>query len=143
VILHPLIVVTGSRVCERRPVTTVLEDTVDEVLPYKRPIIVHGNNKHGADAHADVWGYRAIPRNLVARVERFDAYWDFFGNQAGAIRNAAMAERAWAHQEAGGLVIVLAFPLGESTGTRGMITEARRVGINDIRTYEQEIARAD
>lgn len=136
--LHPLIVVTGSRQCESRSVTTVLDDTLSEVEgAYGMPLLLQGGAP-GADAAAALWGQRRMREYRVFYVETSAAPWGVLGKPAGPIRNAAMAERAWAHQQAGGLVIVLAFPLGESIGTRHMIKACERAGINDIRTYEQE-----
>ena len=136
--LRPLILVTGSREAAYEPVTTVLDDTLDELArPYGAPILVHGGAR-GADQIAHLWGSAKALDREVAWVERFPAHWAVYGAGAGPIRNAAMAERVWPHQEAGGLVIVLAFPKGRSTGTRHMITTCERVGINDIRIYEQE-----
>lgn len=135
--LHPLILVTGSREAEYEPVTSVLDDTLKELLAYNSPALVHGGAR-GADQIAHLWGSaKAIDRE-IAWVERFPAHWAVYGHGAGPIRNAAMAERVWTHQAAGGLVVVLAFPKGESKGTRNMIQTAQRVGINDIRVYEQE-----
>lgn len=136
--LHPLILVTGSREAEYEPVTSVLDDTLREIAgSYGPPILVHGAAR-GADQVAHLWGSaKAIDRE-VAWVEKFPAHWAIYGHGAGPIRNAAMAERIWPHQQAGGLVIVLAFPKGRSTGTRNMIQAAERAGINDIRIYEQE-----
>lgn len=138
--LHPLILVTGSRECEYEPVVKVLDDTLAEIASaYGPPILVHGGAR-GADQVANIWGNQKSVDREVAWVERFPAHWAIYGHGAGPIRNAAMAERIWPHQQAGGLVVVLAFPRGESVGTRNMILAAERVGINDIRIYEQEAA---
>jgi hypothetical protein len=136
--LHPLIVVTGSRVCKAAPVTTVLNDTVAELSSYGQSIIAHGYCPTGADAHADHWGYQNIATRRVRRVERLPAYWPIFKKPAGTMRNGDLCERAWVHQEAGGIVVVLAFPQGESPGTRHMIDLCNRMQINDVRVYEQE-----
>lgn len=136
--LHPLIVVTGSRQCESRPVLTILDDTLDEIEgSYGMPLLLQGGAP-GADAAAAAWGYRQMREHRIFYVETSAAPWTILGKPAGPIRNAAMTERAWAHQQAGGLVIMLAFPLGISIGTRNMIQACERAGINDIRTYEQE-----
>jgi hypothetical protein len=140
VILHPLILVTGSREAAYEPVVKVLDSTVREFeswLP-ARPFLVHGHNPRGADHYADVWGHRAVAARRLLWVERFPANWTVFKQGAGPSRNAAMAERIWAHQQAGGFVVVLAFPLGTSPGTRNMIEACEKAGINDIRIYEQE-----
>lgn len=138
-ILHPLILVTGSRECEAEPVTKVLYDTLDELEGYGRPILVHGHHKDGADHHADLWGYRVLGARRIAWVERFPANWTIFGRGAGPARNTAMTERIWVHQAAGALVVVLAFPRGVSLGTRNMIERCQGAGINDVRIYEQEM----
>lgn len=137
--LHPLIMVTGSRECEYEPVAEVLDDTLADISAYGPPILVHGGAR-GADQVAHLWGTAKATDREVAWVERFPAHWAVYGHGAGPIRNAAMAERIWTHQQAGGLVLVLAFPMGESRGTRHMIQAAERAGINDIRIYEQEAA---
>lgn len=136
--LHPLIMVTGSRQCESRPVLTILDDTLDEIEgSYGRPILTQGGAP-GADAAARVWGYRKMRDRRVFYVETMPAHWEIMGKPSGPIRNSAMTERIWAHQQAGGLVIALAFPLGKSIGTRNMIECCEKAGINDIRVYEQE-----
>jgi hypothetical protein len=138
--LHPLLLVTGSRECDYDPVVAVLDDTLKEIIgSYGPPFVMHGGAR-GADQIAHMWASEKAATREVAWVERFPAHWAVYGKGAGPIRNAAMAERIWPHQEAGGLVIVLAFPKGESRGTRDMISAAEAVGINDIRTYEQELA---
>lgn len=56
------------------------------------------------------------------RVEIFSAQWQKHGRAAGPIRNRLMLDS--------GVDLVIAFPQGESRGTRDTITEARRRGIS-------------
>lgn len=143
---RPLIYVTGSRYATiHSHIETVLRDTVRELIietPDMPPIVIHGNNRHGVDHMAEQWCLKQ-PRRVVAWVEHFDAHFDRYGNEAGPYRNGAMAERCLVQQMAGGHVVVLAFPAGNSSGTRGAIEIARGIGLRDIRVRElgRDIAR--
>ena len=64
----------------------------------------------GADMLGERW---ARDRNIPVR--QFIADWQLFGKSAGPRRNDRMAEYAEA---------LIAFPIGESRGTRNMIQEA-------------------
>lgn len=76
----------------------------------------------GAATGADKLGeYYALIHDL--RVRRFLAAWDSFGNAAGPIRNAEMADYA---------DVLLAFWDGKSRGTKSMIAEAEQRGL-DVR----------
>lgn len=66
----------------------------------------------GADTMGATWALeRGIP------VKTFPASWNLFGKRAGHERNVKMAEYAEA---------LIAFPIGESRGTRHMINEAMK-----------------
>ena len=79
------------------------------------PVVVHGAAR-GADSHADHaamnWGWTP---------ERHPADWDRYGKSAGHRRNAHMISL--------GADVCLAFPLGESVGTRGCMQLAEAAGI--------------
>lgn len=73
-------------------------------------------NAHGADFLAEkVWESLGWP------IEKHPADWDKNGRAAGHIRNAEMANL--------GADVCVAFPLGESKGTRGMMKIAAKKGI--------------
>lgn len=79
-------------------------------------VIVHGACPTGADAIADHWAtMTGYP------VERHAADWDRRGKAAGPIRNQEMVDA--------GADVCLAFPLGESRGTRDCMRRARAAGI--------------
>lgn len=82
------------------------------------PVLVHGGAR-GADTiaaqeFAELFGERGT-------VETHEADWDRYGPSAGPVRNAAMV--------ALGADVCLAFPLGESRGTRGCMALAEKAGI--------------
>ena len=104
--LHPLLLVTGSRECDYDPVVSVLDDTLEEIISsYGPPFLMHGKAR-GTDQIAHMWGTERAVERKVAWVESFPAHWAVYGQGAGPIRNAAMGERIWPHQEVGGIVIV-------------------------------------
>ncbi|GAB3251678.1 SLOG family protein [Kineosporia babensis] len=106
------ILVTGSRYWSD-------EDAVHRALvTYSRrgDVIVHGACPTGADAIADWW---AIGNGRD--VERHPALWRVHGKAAGPMRNRQMVEL--------GADLVLAFPLGPSTGTRGCMAVAEAAGL--------------
>ena len=59
------------------------------------------------------------------KVTQFPAYWNLYGKSAGPMRNKKMAEYA-ASADHG---ILIAFPIGESKGTRNMIKTAKQYGL--------------
>lgn len=78
----------------------------------------------GGARGADALGERfAKEFNLPLKV--FPAQWTLYGKAAGPIRNAKMAKYA-AEADRGYLV---AFPVGESRGTRDMIRRAEECGL--------------
>lgn len=79
--------------------------------------VVHGGCPTGADAIAD-----AIAREHGWRLEVHPARWKAEGRAAGPLRNQRMVDA--------GADICLAFPLGESRGTRDCIRRAVASGIN-------------
>lgn len=143
---RPLVFVTGSRyVSNVTSVHPIIREVFRELLqesPDMPPILIHGNHRHGVDKMTEQWGV-AQPRRVVAWIEHFDANFARYGNEAGPYRNGAMVERCLVQQIAGGHVVVLGFPAGNSSGTHGALDMARRAGIKDIRVTDlsREIAR--
>lgn len=129
--MKPLrILVTGSRNwTDREAVRAALLEVLAEITTIGTPVLVHGNAR-GADRIAeDVWMELAnhVPGGLA--VERFEADWRQHGRAAGPTRNAAMvATRP---------TVCLAFPLGESRGTRGCMALAEKSGIPVVVTEGQ------
>lgn len=78
-------------------------------------VVAHGN-AGGADRHAD----RAA-RLLGLRTEPHPARWRTEGKAAGPLRNQRMVDL--------GADLMLAFPRGESRGTRDAMARARAAGI--------------
>lgn len=143
---RPLVFVTGSRyVSNVTSVHPILREVFRELLqesPEMPPILIHGNHRHGVDKMTEQWGV-AQPRRVVAWIEHFDANFARYGNEAGPYRNGAMVERSLVQQIAGGHVVVLGFPAGNSSGAHGALDMAKRAGIRDIRVTDlsREIAR--
>lgn len=109
------VIIAGSRSFNNKDFLYKKVDEVLSTITDKDIEIVHGNCRG-----ADLLGERyAIDHGL--KVIAFPAYWNKFGNKAGYIRNKQMAEYA---QETGGTLI--AFPIGESKGTRMMIELAKK-----------------
>lgn len=84
----------------------------------RRTVIIHGAAK-GADRLAG-----AIAEGMGLHVEAYPADWDTHGRAAGPIRNQQMVDL--------GADICLAFPLGESRGTRHCMQAAEKAGIEVI-----------
>jgi hypothetical protein len=80
------------------------------------PELVHGDAR-GLDRMASmVW------QDWMGPTLAYPALWEQHGNAAGPIRNQAMVD-------AGGYSVCLAFPIGESRGTRDCMARARTAGI--------------
>jgi glutathione S-transferase len=108
------VIVTGSR-SWRQPeaVHAALAFALGELGPLT---VVHGGCPTGADAAASAWS-----RRFGCELEVWPADWERHGKAAGPRRNAAMV--------AAGADLVLAFPLGASSGTRGTMRLAVAAGI--------------
>lgn len=124
------ILITGSRDwSDRRAITTALFDTGMEHYaalgeePSTAPVVVHGGAR-GADTLAE-----AAARFLGWRTEKWPADWNRNGKAAGPIRNQQMVDA--------GADICLAFPLGESRGTRDCMRRAEQAGIRVVDVPEQ------
>lgn len=122
------ILVTGSRLwTDRVRIAYALLHVLAHHVPTGPAVLVHGD-AYGADKSAEkCW---AALRNDTGRdltVERHRAEWTCYGRAAGHRRNAQMV--------ALGADICLAFPLGESRGTRGCMALAEKAGIPVI-SYE-------
>lgn len=109
------ILITGSRDWTDR---ALIRSVLLRLTHLPDPVLVHGGAR-GADTIAaqefvELFGERG-------RVEVHEADWFKYGQAAGPMRNAAMVKA--------GLDICLAFPLGESRGTRGCMALAEKAGI--------------
>lgn len=89
-----------------------------------RLVVVHGDCPTGADWYARNWAERRAHVSLPVIHEPHPADWKTHGKAAGPIRNEEMASL--------GADVCLAFPLGESRGTRDMINRARNRGIEVV-----------
>jgi len=79
-------------------------------------VIIHGGCPTGADAHAAQWAF-----DFDVREEVYPANWEMYGKAAGLFRNQQMVDA--------GADVCLAFPLGESRGTRDCVRRAVEAGI--------------
>lgn len=123
------ILVTGSRAwTDRTAVTKALFDEGVKVSPlgtkWSDITLVHGAAR-GLDTIA-----AEIASDLGMQVEAYPADWETFGRAAGHRRNAVMV--------ASGADICLAFPLGESRGTRGCMRLAEKAGIPVVNVGDEE-----
>lgn len=98
-------------------------DLMRRELPARCDLVIHGEAS-GADYYA---GTTADARGLDSL--GMPAQWKKHGRSAGPRRNAAMLRVLLALGECGYSVSVLAFPIGESRGTRGMIKLAEKAGV--------------
>ena len=95
-----------------------LQATCDNILSQKRmthTIVIISGTARGADTLGEQYAHE---RGYT--VERFSANWQLYGKAAGPIRNRQMADNADA---------LIAFWDGNSTGTKDMITEAKKKGM--------------
>lgn len=84
----------------------------------KKVTIVHGDCR-GADKIAGFLG-----KELGFNIEPHPADWKKYGKSAGPIRNTEMVNS--------NIDLVLAFPVGNSKGTKDCLEKARRKGISTI-----------
>ena len=113
------VIVAGSRDFNNQDVfdnamTAYLPD-----VPNSEIEIISGGCR-GADAmaeeYAKYWGMK---------FREFPAYWNQYGKSAGPRRNERMAQYA----TEGDRGILIAFPIGESRGTRNMVKLAKQYGL--------------
>lgn len=120
------VLVTGSRnYKDKAKMRTILYRVVTALnLPDDaQPVLVHGGARGADSAAHELWNYEwGWP------VEVHEANWDEFGKAAGHIRNDEMAKL--------GADVCVAFPLGESKGTRGMMKLCKKYGITLIDASE-------
>lgn len=111
------ILITGSREwTDPDAILQALDRAATEAgIPPDRVTVVHGTAR-GADSLAD-----SAARQLGMRTERHPADWRLYGKSSGHRRNAEMIRL--------GADICLAWPLGESRGTRGAMRLAGEAGI--------------
>ena len=115
------IIIAGSR--NFNDYTKML-NTLDELgihlINTVDPVEIISGHASGADTlgekFAKAYGY---PLKI------FPADWNTYGRSAGPIRNKQMAEYAAAADRG----ILIAFPIGESRGTRNMIKLAKQYGL--------------
>lgn len=123
------ILVTGSRHhTERELIRRALLDAIDRWQPEGGcgyVTVVHG----GAPGADTIAGEIAHELRCVEEIHRAD--WARYGRRAGPLRNAAMVRA--------GADVVLAFPLGASSGTRGCIALAVKARI-PVTVHEAVVA---
>ena len=118
------ILVTGSRYWEAsREVEAAIHATAPMDCQPEEVVIVHGGAR-GVDS----WAGR-VARYYGFTEEVHPAGWSKHGKAAGAIRNQQMVDA--------GADVCLAFPRGESRGTRDCIRRAKAAGI-PVRVIEEE-----
>ena len=115
------IIVAGSRNFQDEGLLFNALDKIISEIDDNNIEIVHGNCR-GADLIGEKY---ALANDL--KVIAFPAYWELFGKKAGVLRNEEMAK--YASKNNG---ILVAFPIGESKGTRNMIKLAKQYG---LKTY--------
>lgn len=81
-------------------------------------VVVHGGCPTGADKYASEW-VKLYSR--AAKEEVHLANWNQYGKKAGPLRNQKMVDL--------GADLVMAYPKGESRGTRGCIKMADKAGL--------------
>ena len=113
------VIVTGSRVFDDyrmiEQALLALEANLDPKWDWADITLIHGGAA-GADSMA-----AQVARELGWKVEAHPADWDQYGKRAGYLRNQEMLDA--------GADMVVAFPIGESKGTRMMIDLATKAGI--------------
>lgn len=119
------LLVTGSRYFNNAGLMhAAISDAVSTLrgFGFARIVLVHGGAR-GADTLA-----ARIGRSMGLEIEAHPARWDVFGRAAGPVRNREMVEL--------GADLVLAFPVGESQGTRGCMQIAQEKGCAVINVTE-------
>lgn len=119
------VLVTGSRNYDDK--SNLFDALADQYEPGM--IVVHGGAR-GADTLAGEWvkKMQTLGYQVVAEVHPAD--WDRHGKSAGVIRNQDMVDA--------GADVCLAFPEGESRGTRHCMKAAKKAGIPVINFAERD-----
>lgn len=84
-------------------------------------LLIHGACPTGADKIADDWALEMVRRGHGVFIDRHPANWNKYGAAAGPYRNKDMVDLK--------PDIVLAYPIGESRGTRGTMKMALEAGL--------------
>lgn len=111
------LLITGSRYFnDAGLMSAAISDAVSTLrgFGFAHIVLVHGGAR-GADMLA-----AHIGKSMGLEIEAHPARWDVYGKAAGPVRNKEMVEL--------GADLVLAFPVGESRGTRGCMRLARERG---------------
>ncbi|MBO0676900.1 DUF2493 domain-containing protein [Mycolicibacterium sp. S2-37] len=117
------VLITGSRdLTDYDAVATLLDEYLTRaILAGDTLTVVHGKAR-GADSHASTWCWAHGPGHPGVIIEEaHPADWDTHGKAAGIMRNDKMVKL--------GADVCLAFPRGESRGTRDCIRRAECAGI--------------
>lgn len=126
------LLITGSRYFNDADLMhTAIRDAVSTLrgFGFNHVVLVHGGAR-GADMLA-----AHIGRSMGLEIEAHPARWDVYGKAAGPVRNREMVEL--------GADLMLAFPVGESRGTRGCMQLAREKGCAVINVTERCNAASD
>lgn len=118
------IIIAGSRrFNDYKKMLKALDEQGVHLINSIDPVEIISGHASGADAlgerFAKAYGY---PLKI------FPAEWDVCGKAAGPIRNEQMAKYA-SEADRG---ILIAFPIGESRGTRNMINLAKQYGLEIV-----------
>lgn len=97
--------------------------TLDKIEP---DVLIHGACPTGADEMASQWGCQYVGEVPMA------ANWKVYGRGAGPRRNEKMLSVLKSLRDCGYECLVVAFPKGESKGTRHMMGIAEDAGFEVI-----------
>lgn len=120
------LLITGSRYFnDAGLMSAAISDAVSTLrgFGFDRVVLVHGGAR-GADMLAE-----HIGRSMGLEIEAHPAQWDVYGKAAGPVRNREMVEL--------GADLMLAFPVGESRGTRGCMRFAVERGCAVVNVTEE------
>lgn len=119
------VLVTGSRNYDDK--SNLFDALADQYEPGM--IVVHGGAR-GADTIACEWVKKMQSLGYQVTAEVHQADWYEYGKAAGLVRNQQMVDA--------GADVCLAFPLGESRGTRHCMKAAKKAGIPVINFAERD-----
>lgn len=115
------IIIAGSRKFnDYKKMLTVLDDLGIHLINSIDPVEIISGHASGADALGE-----RFAKAYKYPLKLFPAEWDKYGKAAGPIRNEQMAKYA-AEADRG---MLIAFPIGESRGTKNMIKLAKQYGL--------------